>query len=151
METNVITIKRIFAASVEKVYEAWTEPAKLMQWFSPNIRWRTPKVDFELVAGGKHDITLRHSDGDEMRILGRYVEILPNERISFTWNFKGGDSEAEESLVTVEFRATTGGTELTLTHDRQNDPNEKAQAEQGWSGMMELLESFLTGTPLLKD
>ena len=151
METNVITIKRFFAASIEKVYEAWTEPAKLVQWFAPNIRWRTPKVEFDLVIGGKHDITLRHSDGDEMRILGRYIEILPNERISFTWNFQGGDAPSQESLVTIEFRAVTGGTELTLTHDRQNDPNEKAQAEQGWGGMFELLESFLAGTPLLKD
>ena len=84
IEGQKLIIKRTFAAPAEQVYQAWTDPQQMVQWFRPNVRWNASVFDIEPVQGGRHIITMRHSDGDEYHNVGRYVEVVPNERISFT-------------------------------------------------------------------
>ena len=149
MEGQKLVIRRQFAAPVEKVYQAWTDPARLARWLSPNVRWNAPVVDIEPVPGGRYDVRMRHSDGDEFHTVGRYVEVVPNERLSFTWTWLGSPFGMEETFVTVEFRPVSAGTELTLTHDRQTDPKALEGTSGGWTGCLDMLESYLNGTPLL--
>ena len=151
IDEHTIVIKRQFSAPVDRVYNAWTDPTMLAQWFSPNIRWNNPLVENELKPGGRRSITMRHSDGDQMQITGTYLELVPNERLSFTSIFHGGPAGSDESTVTIELRSAPGGTELTLTHDRQTDPAAKEGASAGWAGCLEMLESYLAGnSPLGK-
>jgi uncharacterized protein YndB with AHSA1/START domain len=148
IEETKLVIKRTFDAPVEKVYQAWTDPAKMVQWMSPNVRWRSPAIDIDVKPGGRHNLTMRHSDGDEVPVTGHYVEVVPNERISLTWKWpqaQGGD----DTLLTVEFRAVPEGTELTLTHDRQSGRDAVKGTSEGWTGFMEMLETYLEGTPPL--
>jgi uncharacterized protein YndB with AHSA1/START domain len=147
LEEHKVVLKRTYAAPVEKVYQAWTDPEKMVQWLSPNARFNAPTVDCELSPGGRHNLTMNHSDGDQFHMIGEYVEILPNERISFTWKNLEGPDGGNESLVTVEFRAVADGTELTLTHDRQANRNSVESTSGGWTGCLEMLESFLVGNP----
>lgn len=149
IEGLTLVIRRKFAAPVEKVYQAWTDPARLACWLSPNVRWNAPAVDIEPIPGGRYDVRMRHSDGDEFRMVGRYVEVVPNERLSFTLTWLNNPSSQGETLVTVEFRAAPGGMELTLTQDRQTDPQALADASGGWASCLDMLESYLAGTPLL--
>ena len=152
-ETNVsdtsVVLSRVIKAPVEKVYQAWTDPAQLKLWFSPNVRWKTPLIESDPKPGGVHSIIMRHSDGDKMQIAGRYVEATPNSRISFTWQ-SGDGLMTEESLVTIELREVPEGTEITLTHERLQDQNTKEQVSGGWSGCLEMLEAFFEGN-VLKD
>ncbi len=150
-ETNVIkasvVISRVIKAPVEKVYSAWTDPVQLRLWFSPNVRWKTPLIESDPKPGGVHSITMRHADGDEMRITGSYIETIPNSRISFTW--KSPDSGIiEDSIVTVDLRAVPEGTEITLTHDRLPDQNMKDQVSGGWAGCLDMLEAYFEGNAL---
>lgn len=138
-----LVIKRVYKTGVEKVYQAWTDPDKMVRWLSSNERWRSPEIDVESVPGGKHNITMRHSDGDEFHIVGRYVEIVPNQRISFTWACPDGGMGEGETLVTVEFRAVTDGTELTLTHDRLDDAKVRNETAEGWTGCLSMLDKYL--------
>jgi len=73
IEDHKLVIKRTFAAPVERVYQAWTDPAQMAQWFSPNVRWNRPRIDIEPVPGGRCDVTMRHSDGDQSQMIGRYA------------------------------------------------------------------------------
>ena len=150
-ETNVsdtsVVLSRVIKAPVEKVYQAWTDPAQLRLWFSPNVRWKKPIVESDPKPGGKHSIKMRHSDGDEMQINSRYVEVIPNSRISFSWH-SGDGFLKEESLVTVDLREIPEGTEITLTHDRLLDQNTKDQVNVGWSGCLGMLEDYFNGNEL---
>ena len=140
-----LTIRRTFAAPVEKVYQAWTDPAKVSKWFFPNERWNTPTIDIDPRPGGRHNITMNHSDGDTFHNFGKYVDVVPNERLSFTWTWQESPTGPEETFVTVEFRTVSGGTELTLIHDRQTDPTSREQTALGWTGCFNMLETYLTG------
>ena len=151
IEGQTLVIRRNFAAPVEKVYQAWTDPARLARWLSPNVRWNAPIVDIEPVPGGRYDVRMRHSDGDEAHMVGRYVEVVPNQRLSFTLTWLNDPFGMEEALMTLEFRAAPGGMELTLTLDRQPDPNALESASGGWTGCLDMLESYLDGTPLIGE
>lgn len=145
LEDQRVTIRREFAAPVEQVYAAWTDPEKMARWFAPNVRWRLSSIDMDPRPGGRYDVKMNHLDGDVFHTVGTYQEVVPNERISFTWTWVGGPTGSEESLVTVELRAVAGGTELTLTHDRITDQKIREGTSQGWGGCLDMLESFLAG------
>ena len=148
-EDHKLVIKRTFAAPVERVYQAWTDPAQMAQWYRPNTRWYQSLIGIEPVPGGRYDVTMRHSDGDEVRMVGRYGDVVPNKCLSFTLTWLDDAAGKVETLVTVEFRAVPEGTELTFTHDRQTDLEAVQSTSEGWTGFMEMLESYLAGkTPL---
>ncbi len=144
-EEQKLIIKRVFKAPVNKVYQAWTDPAELARWYSPNERWRTPEVDLDTVPGGKHNITMRHSDGDKFHNVGRYVEVVQNERISFTWAILEAGMKEGDALITVEFRPVTDGTELTLTmvHHGADSADHLSGASEGWGGCLTMLDNYL--------
>lgn len=149
VEGTKLTIRRIFKAPVEKVYQAWTDPAMMAHWLSPNVRWKAPDIDVEPIPGGRHNITMNHSDGDKVQITGHYTEIVPNQRIAFTWIWPNTPVDSEPTLVTLEFRSVPDGTELTLIHDRQANLDAAESTSEGWSGCLDLLQSFLEGVPLI--
>lgn len=144
-EAEQVVIRRTFAAPVERVYQAWTDPAQMARWFFPNARWKAAVVDLDPTPGGRCDVTMRHSDGSEFHTVGRYVEVVPNERLCFTWTWLESPFGPEETLVTVELRAVPDGTALTLTHDRQSDPRLREGTEAGWTGCLEMLAGYLGG------
>ena len=142
VEGDTLTIKRVFAAPVEKVYQAWVDPNKASKWLSPNVRWRQPLLERDAKVGGRYDLTMRHSDGDQFHLFGTYQEIVPNERLSFTWN-SVEMPEYPESVVTLLFRPVAEGTELTLIHDRLTDPANREQTQGGWIGCLEMLAAYV--------
>ena len=150
VEREAVVITRTFGAPVERVYQAWTDPQLMVKWFSSNVRWRTPIIDIEPVVGGKHDITMRHSDGDQYHLEGRYLELTPNTRISFTWKVLESLGGTNESIVTVEFRPVDAGTELTLTHTKLTDA-ERDGTSSGWDGCLEMLERYIESGVGLKE
>ncbi len=143
LEDRKLIITRMFAVPVERVFQAWTDPAIMAKWWSCNERWRTPIIDVENVPGGKHCITMRHSDGDAVQMDGKYVEIIANEKIVFTWTMSFGENPPEDTVITVDFKKVTGGTYLTLTHDKVADPEVLKGASGGWAGFMGMLEGYL--------
>jgi uncharacterized protein YndB with AHSA1/START domain len=138
-----LTIKRVFKAPVEKVYQAWTDPDKMVRWFASNERWRTPEVEVGSSPGGKYNLTMRHSDGDKFQSVGQIVEIIENQRISFTWTMPDAGLSFGESLVTVDLREVPEGTELTLTHDRLTNADLLKDTSGGWAGCLTMLEGYL--------
>lgn len=144
-----LVVRRTYGASIDKVFDAWVNPSALEKWFSPNGRFRSPIVDTECKPGGTHNITMRHSDGETFEMFGKYIDIVPNERVSFTWIYS--DDPTQESIVTVEFLDTGAGTELVLTHCEVRNQKLAADFTEGWNQCLDVLELFLAGgSPLLK-
>ena len=147
-ETKPVVVRRVYRFPVDKVYQAWTDPAKLRQWFAPNIRWKPPLLDFDTQAGGRRNLTMRHSDGDEMRVSGKYVEVISNQKLSFTWQWLDHETMPGESLVSVDFREVPDGTEITITHSRLIATADQEGITGGWTGLLEMLETYFGGTTL---
>ena len=79
-----LTLKRRMNAPPAKVYEAWTDAKKISHWFGPeNAEVLLATTDVRV--GGRFRIVFRGPDGEEHDVGGTYREVVPNEKLVFTW------------------------------------------------------------------
>ena len=71
---------------------------------------------------------------------GVYREVVPNEKLVFTWAWKS--TPERESLVTVTFKPDGAGTLLTLLHEQFFDADARDRHQQGWAGAIDKLEKL---------
>src|SRR5882757_2285189 len=90
----------IIDAPREKLFQAWTEPELLKQWFTPRP-WTTPVVETDVRSGGSSLIVMRGPDGAEFPNRGVYLEVVPNERLVFTDAYTKAWEPAAKSFFTV--------------------------------------------------
>jgi uncharacterized protein YndB with AHSA1/START domain len=104
-----IVMTRVFNAPRHLVFEAWTKPEHLLQWFGPRS---CPLVacEMDFRVGGAWRNTLRRPDGRDMVMRGVYKEIKAPERLVSTESF---DDYPGESLNTMTLSEENGRTTLT--------------------------------------
>ena len=138
-----LQIKRTFAAPREKVFQAWTEPKALQQWFNPSAEVSTSTAEVDLRVGGKYRLVMKSQTGELYIAIGTYREVRFPEKLVFTWTFEGSD--LGETLVTLEFHDRGGSTELTLTHEFFPKKEERDKHTMGWNGCLDHLAKYLRG------
>jgi uncharacterized protein YndB with AHSA1/START domain len=116
-EQRLLTFERVFDAPRELVFQAFTEPRRLAEWFGPK-GWTLPECDVDLRPGGEWRYTMRGPNGETSRGIAVYREIKPPERLVYTDAF--ADEAGNESptmprtLVSVTFEDLEGKTRLTM-------------------------------------
>ena len=138
---HTLEIRRTFAASRERVFDAWTRAEELRKWFAPGPL-TTAVAESDLRVGGKYRITMRGPDGKEHTVRGVYQIIDPPRRLVYTWKWDDKPS-AGESTVTVEFNEQGRSTEVVLRHEGLPSDKEVAEHTHGWNGCFEKLEKAL--------
>lgn len=133
-----VTIVRRIKASPAKVWAAITQPDQMIQWWGPDAG-PTLRADVDVRPGGRFSVVFRLLNGDEHNPTGIYREVIPEQKLTFTWDLPG----ERESLVTFLLKPIDGGTELTLLHEHLPDEAERESHEQGWSGLLDKLPPFL--------
>jgi len=134
-----LTIKRRFKAPPAKVYAAWSDPEKMKHWMGPGNAEKVV-AECDLRLGGRYHIKMIMTD-DEHDVSGIYREIVPNEKLVFTWAWKS--TPERESLVTVSFKPDGDGTLMTLHHEQFFDEAARDRHNAGWTSFMDRLENFL--------
>jgi uncharacterized protein YndB with AHSA1/START domain len=136
-----LTLKRRLAAAPAQVWEAWTDPQKLIQWFGPGHTVPdSVKADMDVRPGGHYRISFRTDDAEYHEVGGRYHEVVPQQRLSFSWAWHS--TPERESLVTVTLVADGTGTWLTLHHEQFADEAARDGHNRGWTGTLDKLERF---------
>lgn len=136
-----LQIVRRYQAAPEKVWHALTQPQALKQWMGPSDDFKCPIAEVDLKVGGRYHIGMQSPDGEMHNVSGVYREIVPNQKLVYTWAWKS--TPERESLVTIALRAVDGGTELTLTHEQFFDQAARDHHNQGWQGCLARLEQFV--------
>lgn len=146
-----LQVRRVIKAKREQVFNAWTRPEMMQQWFAPG-NMVVPSAKNDLRIGGAYRIEMlgssacdaaeKDADGYKTAIAtGTYKAIIPNELICFTWQ-GDCDSMNEQTLVTVQLKDVEGGTELILTHEGFAAVDSRDRHQQGWQGCLAKLELF---------
>lgn len=135
-----LVLKRRLKAPPAKVYEAWTDPQKMMRWWGP-AQAEMLKAEADARAGGRFRALFRTPDGEEHDVSGVYREVVPDEKLVFTWRWR--TLPERELLVTVALKADGGGTLLTLTHEQFFDEAARDGHIYGWSGALDKLEAYV--------
>ncbi len=135
-----LTIKRRFNAAPAKVFAAWIDPEKVKRWMGPG-EVKALRVEADPHTGGRYRWLMQAPNGEQHDVSGVYREVIPNEKLVFTWAWKS--TPERESLVTLTFKADGGGTLMTLTHEQFFDEEARDRHNKGWTGAMPKLEAYL--------
>ncbi len=134
-----LTIKRRFNAAPAKVFAAWTDPEKMSRWLGP-INVIRVEAGTDLRVGGRYHIRMVLAN-DEHNVAGVYREIVPNEKLVFTWGWKS--TPERESLVTVTIKPDGDGCIMTLHHERFFDEAARDNHNKGWTEIVGRLGQLL--------
>jgi uncharacterized protein YndB with AHSA1/START domain len=109
-----ILLTRVFNAPRRLVFEAWTKPEQVRQWYGcGKFELRTCEID--LRVGGAYRYTMATPDGSNHTMQGAYREISAPSRLVYTEQFVTQGFTSGEALVTVIFAEHEGMTTLTST------------------------------------
>jgi uncharacterized protein YndB with AHSA1/START domain len=139
---TTLKIRRLFQAPRERVFRAWTDATELARWFAPSAEYSTRVPELDLKVGGKYKVEMHHKGGNINTVVGTYREIVPPEKLVFTWRWEN-DPSAHESLVTIEFLDLGPATEVLLTHVQLPDAEQREKHLQGWNGCLTRLAEYI--------
>lgn len=93
-ESNTVNIKREFNADRELVWEAWTNPEILDQWWAPKpFRSKTKIMDFKV--GGRRFYAMVSPEGQEHWSIQKYTSISPKTNFKFLNAFADKDEDPD--------------------------------------------------------
>lgn len=139
-----IVMTREFDASRDLVFEAHTSCEHMSRWWGPR-KYEVVSCEIDFRSGGKWRIVHRGPEGEEYAFHGEYREIVPPERIVWTFEFEGFPGNVSVETLTLEEhdgRTTLTGTSVFDTVE-QRDGMLKSGMEEGAKETMERLDGYL--------
>ena len=140
-----LVITREFDAPRSLVYEAWTNKAHALKWSGPRD-FPVVETDHDVRPGGKWRGCLKGPEGQKLWQGGEYREVVPNERLVFTfgWDEDKGKPGAE-TLITIVFTDKGEKTEMVFTQEGLATASSRDGHRGGWNSSFDRLEEFLAG------
>lgn len=142
---NELIITRTFDAPQWLVWQAWTEPERMMQWSCPN-GFTLLYCEGELRVGGHWRSAMRSPDGEELVMTGTYREIAPCERLVFTHAWKEDGAPGLETVATVHLAENEGKTTMTFWQTGFDSVESRDGHEGGWGQAFDHLAQHLQHT-----
>ncbi|MCG3267862.1 SRPBCC domain-containing protein [Yoonia sp. I 8.24] len=126
-----VVITRDFTASIDAVWNMWTDPAKFGQWYGPN-GMTIPVAEMDVTVGGIRKICMEMKMPERtmtMWFTGTYKEIVAPNRLAYSESMCDADGNLispasmgmpegtpEVTEVIVELQEVDGKTRMTMTH-----------------------------------
>jgi uncharacterized protein YndB with AHSA1/START domain len=141
---RILTLKRTFDAPVDLVWEAWTEPGHIAQWWGP--KGMTVKViEHNFKVGGKWKYVMPMPNGSEFISEGAYSEIVEFQKIFTSASFKPMTEGVE---LRAFFEKTGDKTNFTFSVVHPTEEycrqQEKMGFYNGWGSTFDRLAAFVT-------
>jgi uncharacterized protein YndB with AHSA1/START domain len=111
-KSNVISLTRIYDAPLEAVWEAWTNPEEVAQWWGPR-GFTLTHHSRDLRTGGHWHYTMHGPDGTDFENTTQYIEVVPHQRMVYD---HGGHKDRPPLFrVTALFTERDGRTQLDMS------------------------------------
>lgn len=146
--TAPLVISRIFSASPERVFAAWSTAAHMQRWFSPEY-CSVPAAEVDFRPGGICAICMRLPDGAEHWARGHFLEVVAPERLVLRLDVSFGGVVRFTAHTTVTFEEVADGTRMTVRQEYDiHDPTSVRVADgaaEGWRTTLDKLGRMLAG------
>lgn len=129
-----LVLERVVDVPPEMVWEAWTDPEQLKQWFTP-APWKTVQCEIDLRAGGRFYTVMESPEGERFPGDGCYLEVVPNRRLVFTDALLPGYRPAENPFMTaiVEITPEGSGTRYRAVAMHSSEATREKHEEMGFA------------------
>ncbi|WP_336852304.1 SRPBCC family protein [Sinomonas albida] len=146
---STFTVERVIAAPPSRVFQAFADLEQKKQWFAGPDGWTQVEATFDFRPGGSEVNVGETPDGDRSEFYAHYYDIVPGERIVYTYEMHHKGVKLSVSLATFEFEPEDEATRLTLTEhgvflDGHEDP---ALREEGTRLLFDGLAAYVERVP----
>lgn len=129
MNARKITIHSTIYAPVERVWQAYTTPADIMEWNAASDEWCCPSAETDLRIGGTHKARMEARDGSMgFDFEAIYEEVEPDKALTMAM------TDGRRARTT--FEADKSGTKVTTVFDAEND-NPVDMQRDGWQSILD--------------
>jgi uncharacterized protein YndB with AHSA1/START domain len=139
-----VLIETTIHASVEKVWEAWTEPSVVMKWFGSDPKGEGLRANLDVHPGGTYEVTFKDSDQTEHTCSGIYHAVENLSKLTFTWHWK--NEPGVESFIVLLLTKEREVTKMRFEHMNLGSGSKHNYAE-GWKSTFLKLEKLLADNP----
>lgn len=134
-----VVVTRVFDAPARLVYAAWTQPELFQKWWLPkSMGMVLYACEMDVRVGGRYRLNF----GEGADFFGRYLEVTPPSRLSWT-NEEGGE---DGSVTTVTFEEKNGKTFVVVS---ELYPTKEALDAAGLGAQEAMRETFVQLDELL--
>jgi uncharacterized protein YndB with AHSA1/START domain len=135
---NTIRLHRVLKAPPDRVYKAFLDPDAMSKWLPPN--GFTGKVhEMQARVGGSYKMSFTNfSSGKSHAFGGKYIELVPNERLRYTDKFDDPNMPGEMQ-TTVTLKKVFCGTDLTVVQEGVPEMIPPEACYLGWQESLTLL------------
>jgi uncharacterized protein YndB with AHSA1/START domain len=109
------TIERTYGAAPARVFAAFADAGAKAAWFRGPDEWERAAYELDFRVGGRERLSGGPKGGTVHTFDCTYHDIVPNERIVYSYDMHLGDRHISVSLATVELKPAGKGTRLVFT------------------------------------
>lgn len=140
------TLERRYKASAKRVYRALSDPGAKAMWFSPPETWNRQEYTLDFRIGGVETSIGGPLGGTVHAYHAVYQDIVPNERIVYSYFMTLDDVRISVSVATFELIPDGDHTVLKLTEmgaylDGFDDGGR--MREEGTNGLLDKLGQYV--------
>jgi uncharacterized protein YndB with AHSA1/START domain len=129
-----VRVTRRFAASAERVFDAFLDPEKAGRFMFATATGQMVRAEVDPRVGGRY-LFVDRRDGEDVEHFGEYLEIDRPRRLVFTFSVDRSSTDADR--VAIDIAPLESGCELTLTHEMKPEwADYAARTEEGWSNIV---------------
>jgi len=142
VEHATFVVERTYNVSPERAFAAWADPEAKARWFVDSNAHL--ELDFRVGGRERHRGTV--ADGNAFSYDALYQDIIPAERIIFTYDMHLQETRISVSLATVEFRPVSAHTtRLVFTEQAAFLDGHESPARRtgGWGSLLDALDKEL--------
>jgi uncharacterized protein YndB with AHSA1/START domain len=142
MATSTIRLHRVLRATPERVYRAFLDPDAMVKWLPPN--GFTAKVhEMDAKVGGSYKMSFKNfTTGKSHSFGGKYLELIPNERIRYTDKFDDPNLPGEMH-ASIAFKKVSCGTDLSIVQEGVPEAIPAEACYLGWQESLTLLAKLV--------
>jgi uncharacterized protein YndB with AHSA1/START domain len=144
---DTFVIERTYNVPVAQVFAAWADPTLKARWFagSPDVLPAGYELDFRV--GGREVNRGGPPGGPLFTYESRFHDIVPEQRIIYTYEMSADGNRISVSVATVQFRSQGATTQLILTEQGAflDGHDTVTQREEGTRSLLDSLASVLNG------
>jgi uncharacterized protein YndB with AHSA1/START domain len=143
---DTFRIERHFDAAPARVFQAFADPKAKAKWFGGPEEMKRPDGEFDFREGGRESMGSVFADGTKVGFTANYTDIVPDERIVYTYEMSMNGQRISVSVATIEIRAARGGSDFVLVEqgvylDGLDNPE---QRRKGTEELMDALAKSLS-------
>jgi uncharacterized protein YndB with AHSA1/START domain len=142
MTTNTVRLHRMLRTQPDRIYKAFTDPDAMCKWLPPNgFTGKVHQMDAKVGGSWRMSFT-NFGAGGGHSFGGKYIELVPGERLRYTSVFDDPNLKGEMT-TTIVLRGTPFGTEMNVTQEGIPQQIPAEMCYLGWQESLVLLAKLV--------